>query len=143
MILISRLLMLIIVIVLLVFCMSNLEPITVNMVGWESPQMPLFLVLLFVFFFGFFLALFWQALRSVTIKKKPGSAPGKMPEQKPPAAEKTGKWGFRKKRKKGAASGTGHPPENAKQTGQVALKQDSDRPDRDEPTDVPAIEDKD
>lgn len=65
MILISRLLMLIIVVVLLVFCMSNLDSITVRFLGWQSPQMPLFLILLFVFFFGFFLALFWQALRGL------------------------------------------------------------------------------
>ena len=70
MILLSRLVMLVIVVVLLVFCMSNLEPVTVKFVGWESPQMPLFLILMFVFFFGFFLALFWQSLRSLTKQKE-------------------------------------------------------------------------
>ena len=70
--------MLLIIIVLLVFCMSNLDPVTVKLVGWESPQMPLFLILLFVFFFGFFLALFWQALRSVTMKKQFKPAPDTM-----------------------------------------------------------------
>ncbi len=100
MILFSRLVMLLIIIILLVFCMSNLDPVTVKLVGWESPQMPLFLILLFVFFFGFFLALFWQALRSVTMKKqfKPAPVLAKEPEAK---KEKSGrKWGLGKSHKK-------------------------------------------
>jgi len=102
MILFSRLVMLLIVIVLLVFCMSNLDSITIKLVGWESPQMPLFLILLFVFFFGFFLALFWQALRSVTMKKqfKPAPILVKEPEVK---KEKSGrKWGLGKSNNKSA-----------------------------------------
>ena len=99
MILLSRLIMLVTVIVLLVFCMSNLDPIIVKFVGWESPQMPLFLILLFVFFFGFFLALFWQALRSVTMKKNFKPAPI-IPRESKPAKEKTARrWGRKKDKK--------------------------------------------
>ena len=93
MILFSRLVMLIIVIVLLVFCMSNLDSVTVKMIGWESPQMPLFLILMFVFFFGFFLALIWQALRSEKKKKEFNPAPvitseqESKPEKKKTAAD--------------------------------------------------------
>lgn len=100
MILFSRLVMLLLIIILLVFCMSNLDPITVKLVGWQSPQMPLFLILLFVFFFGFFLALFWQALRSVTMKKqfKPAPIVDKGSDVK---KEKVGRqWGLGKKNRK-------------------------------------------
>jgi hypothetical protein len=129
--------MLLIIIVLLVFCMSNLDPITVKLVGWESPQMPLFLILLFVFFFGFFLALFWQALRSVTMKKqfKPAPVLDKEPEVK---KEKSGrKWGRSKKDISTVKEQQKETPE------ELASKDEKDStPGSDEPVDVSVVEDK-
>lgn len=100
MILFSRLLMLVLIVVALVFCMSNLDAVTVKLLAWESPEMPLFLVLLFVFFFGFFLALFWQALRSVTTRRAPHPSPVQpvTPELNKEKEKRT--WGRRKDRAK-------------------------------------------
>ena len=96
MILLSRVVMLVLIFVLLVFCMSNLDPITVRMLTWESPPMPLFLVLLFLFFFGFFLALVWQALHGLTRRREtkyvPVAVPPSAPE--PQKEKKESRWGF-------------------------------------------------
>ena len=100
MILLSRLLMLVLVVIALIFCMSNLEPVTVKLLAWTSPQMPLFLVLLFVFFFGFFLALFWQAVRNLSVRRpepvqKP-VAPAPVVDKKKPREKR----GWRRKKEK-------------------------------------------
>ncbi len=143
MILFSRLLMLVLVIVLLVFCMSNLEPITVRMVGWQSPQLPLFLVLLFVFFFGFFLALFWQALRSVTMKREYRPAPV-LPvkaEEKPAPKEKKEKkarrWG-RNKEEKAVEEPAKDEPKSDEEPDEPV---DTDEKAESTPVDVSALED--
>ena len=95
MILVSRLLTLVVIIVMLVFCMSNLDSVTVKLLSWESPQMPLFLILLFVFFFGFSLALFWQAVRGVTANKV--SRPSPVPIEKSGQEKVKRGWGLKKK----------------------------------------------
>jgi len=98
MILVSRLLTLIIIIVMLVFCMSNLDSVTIKLLSWESPQMPLFLILLFVFFFGFSLALFWQAVRGVTSNKAPRRTSPAPIEEVGQKQIKRG-WGLKRKNK--------------------------------------------
>ena len=95
MILVSRLLTLVVIIVMLVFCMSNLDSVTVKLLSWESPQMPLFLILLFVFFFGFSLALFWQAVRGVTANKV--SRPSPTPIDKTGQKKEKRSWRLKKK----------------------------------------------
>jgi uncharacterized integral membrane protein len=124
MILLSRLVMLLAVVVLLLFCMSNLDSITVKMVGWESPQMPLFLILLFVFFFGFFLALFWQALRSVTRKKEARSVPAVVSEPKPEKQKKERRWGKKKENAREAAT---EPEEEAADASKGAVDKDDEK----------------
>jgi uncharacterized integral membrane protein len=127
MILLSRLVMLLAVVVLLLFCMSNLDSITVKMIGWESPQMPLFLILLFVFFFGFFLALFWQALRSVTRKKEARSVPAVVSEPKLEKQKKERRWG--KKKDKAQAQ------KSAEETGQEVAEPDDGAVDKNDKKD--------
>jgi len=97
MILLSRLVMLAFIIVLLVFSMSNLDPVTVRMLTWESPPLPLFLVLLFLFFFGFFLALVWQAVHGMSRRRQAKPAPVAGPAA--PRKERVGRWGFGKEKK--------------------------------------------
>lgn len=135
MILFSRLVMLIAVVILLVFCMSNLDPITVKMVGWQSPQMPLFLILLFVFFFGFFLALFWQALRGVTRNRASRSAPAAAPEPKPEKQKKERRWGKKKENAQAAAT---KPEEEATDASKGAVDKADEKVNiTDDPKDVP------
>ncbi|PLX98448.1 MAG: hypothetical protein C0623_12300 [Desulfuromonas sp.] len=104
MILIFRLMMLIVIVLLLLFCMSNLDTVTVKLLGWQSPEIPLFLLLLFVFFFGFFLALVWQAWHGFGTSRpahtaQPAAATEK--EKKPKR-----RWGRKEKIGKTAAEGT-------------------------------------
>ncbi|PLX80334.1 MAG: hypothetical protein C0615_01005 [Desulfuromonas sp.] len=96
MILIWRFLLLVLVVLLLIFCMSNLDAVMVKFLTWQSPEMPLFLVLLFVFFFGFFLALFWQAVRSATRKKPDVGISKPAPAQKVEKPKKEKRWGRKK-----------------------------------------------
>jgi len=108
MILVFRLMMLVSIVLLLLFCMSNLDAVTVKLLGWESPGMPLFLLLLFVFFFGFFLALVWQAWNNFGSGKPMYDSAPKPAKQK--KEKSTRKWG-RKKKIESADKAEDKPPE--------------------------------
>ncbi len=66
--LLQRLLALICLVLLFVFCVSNREPMIVRFLSWESTELPAFLLLIFAFLTGVMLALIWQSLRSVARK---------------------------------------------------------------------------
>ena len=71
----QQLLALICLVLLFVFCVSNGELITVRFLTWMSPELPVFLLLIFAFLIGVVLTMLWQSLRAVTrLERKRESA---------------------------------------------------------------------
>jgi len=68
--LLQRFLALVCLVLLFVFCISNREAMTVRFLNWQSPELPVFLLLVFAFLTGAVLALLWQSLRSMARPKE-------------------------------------------------------------------------
>lgn len=64
--LLQRLMALICLVLLFIFCISNRDPMIIRFLSWESTELPAFLLLIFAFLIGVILALIWQSLRSVS-----------------------------------------------------------------------------
>ncbi len=89
--LLQRLLALVCLVLLFVFCVSNREPMIVRFLSWESTELPAFLLLIFAFLTGVMLALIWQSLRSVARKSVKQSRPArKFGRKKKDEVEKAG-----------------------------------------------------
>ena len=142
MILLSRLIMLTLIVVLLVFCMSNLDPVTVRMLTWESPPMPLFLVLLFLFFFGFFLALVWQAVQGLSRRRQMKHAPVAVQSSMPAPLKKKGgrRWGLGKGKTDEAAAPVKPAPWEGANDGETVDKGDEKDNITGEPDEPPVAE---
>ena len=81
--LLQRFLALVCLVLLFVFCISNREAMTVRFLNWESPELPVFLLLVFAFLTGAVLALLWQSLRSMARpKEKPARRADKKLDKK-------------------------------------------------------------
>lgn len=60
-----RFLALVLLLLLLIFCAVNTQPVTLSFPGWQGAQLPLFLPILAAFFIGVVLALLGQSLYSL------------------------------------------------------------------------------
>ncbi|HKK01422.1 MAG TPA: LapA family protein [Desulfuromonadales bacterium] len=58
------------VVVLLVFSVYNSQPVNLSIFDHQSPQLPLFLVLLISFFLGFAAAALWSTMRVTQLRRQ-------------------------------------------------------------------------
>lgn len=65
---VQQVLALVCLILLFVFCVSNMDPIPIRFLTWESPELPTFLLVVFAFLTGVVLTLIWQSMQAVTRK---------------------------------------------------------------------------
>ncbi|NIQ97865.1 MAG: DUF1049 domain-containing protein [Desulfuromonadales bacterium] len=57
--------LLLVIILMFSFSVFNMHPVKVSFYAWESPELPLFLMLIFAFALGVAAAALWGALRAV------------------------------------------------------------------------------
>ena len=62
----------VIVIVLLVFSLYNAQLVRLAVFDYQTPQLPLFLVLVIAFILGFAAAVLWSALRITQLRRQIG-----------------------------------------------------------------------
>lgn len=82
--------LLLVVILLFSFSVFNMHSIRVSFFTWQSPEIPLFLILIFAFALGCVAGVLWDALRTTRHRRK----------QKKPEPEKKTKQSHQEMRKK-------------------------------------------
>lgn len=92
--------LLLVIIVVFSFSVFNMHPVKVNFYAWETPELPLFLMLIFAFALGIAAEALWNAVRSVKRDRSP---------------KKHGPPGSRKKKKEGREEkqGEGRTPDSS------------------------------
>jgi len=80
-----------IILILFVFSIYNAQLVQLTLFGYQSPHLPLFLVLIFSFFLGFFLSALYYAFQVSRLRRQNGQLQKekealhvKMAQQRPP-----------------------------------------------------------
>lgn len=82
--------LLFVVVLLFSFSIFNMHSVEVSFFTWQSPELPLFLILIFAFALGCVAGVLWDALRTTRHRRK----------QKKPESEKKTKQSHQEMRKK-------------------------------------------
>jgi len=81
-----RFLALVLLLLLLIFCADNTQPVTLRFPGWQGAELPLFLPILAAFFIGVVLALLGQSLHTLGQRFGQRQPKDKMATPAPPAS---------------------------------------------------------
>lgn len=88
-------LLIVVLVALFVFSLNNTQMVKVAFIGFETPEIPLFLIVLFIFALGFLLGLLVASLEMIRLRREAAQARkalvtaqagGKPSEPEPPAA---------------------------------------------------------
>lgn len=83
-------LLLAILVILLVFSIYNGQPVELRFFSFRTPQLPLFLLLLFTFGLGFVLASLWGSLKTIGRSSKKGAGEVNSPSTATESSSTTG-----------------------------------------------------